>query len=198
MNEFGVRDEMVPSSRWGGRLSLVALALAAAGYGCSAQQGVQRLADGSYRVECEAALLPCLEPVAKICELHGYDVVKATEDRKRYGPSPWQADVVKSSAVVRCREAKPFFLFGGGESQPAPVPSGSARPVRSATPPPPPPPPPVAPGCVPGTSLACAAPSGCTGAQICAPDGRRFGPCECAAPAPAATPVAPPADAGAP
>jgi hypothetical protein len=46
---------------------------------------------------------------------------------------------------------------------------------------------------VPGTSQACAAVSGCTGAQVCAPDGRSFGACECAAAAPPRA-----ADAGAP
>jgi hypothetical protein len=167
-------------------------------HGCASQGGVTRLSDGSYRVECDRALLSCLEPAAKLCELNGYDVVSASEVRNRYGPSPWQADAVKSSATVRCRAPKRVFLgglFEGDEPATSASASSSARPPRAATPSSAPPaaPPPAPPGCVPGTSLACAAVSGCTGAQVCAPDGRSFGPCECAAAAPARA-----ADAGAP
>lgn len=34
-------------------------------------------------------------------------------------------------------------------------------------------------GCVPGRSSTCAGPSGCVGFQVCATDGRTFGPCQC-------------------
>src|SRR5687767_5849550 len=111
MSEPGVcHDSAAAASRFR-RGALGALALVAAGFGCaSSQGGVQRLADGSYRVQCERPLLSCLEPAAKLCELHGYDIVSATEDRERYGPSPWQLDVVKSSATLRCRKPAPFTL----------------------------------------------------------------------------------------
>jgi hypothetical protein len=33
--------------------------------------------------------------------------------------------------------------------------------------------------CVPGRSVECAGPHGCTGRQVCAADGRSYGPCEC-------------------
>jgi hypothetical protein len=164
---------------------LLGVVLAAVAYGCSSQQGAKRLADGRFRVVCERPLLPCLEPAAKACEEHGYDVVSASEVRDRYGPSPWQLGVVKSSATVRCRKPKAgFSFFHGEEPVPTPAVSASATPARSAAPPAPP-------GCVPGTSQACAAVSGCSGAQVCAADGRSFGACECASRAPAAAPAAP-------
>ena len=34
--------------------------------------------------------------------------------------------------------------------------------------------------CVPGESNACTGPSGCSGFQVCAADGERFDPCQCA------------------
>jgi hypothetical protein len=171
---------------------LLGVVLAAVAYGCSSQQGAKRLADGSYRVDCERPLLPCLEPAAKACEEHGYDVVSASEVRDRYGPSPWQLGVVKSSATVRCRATKRgFSFFHGEEPVPGPALSASAAPARSAVPAQAPAPvPPAPPGCVPGTSQACAAVSGCSGAQVCAADGRSFGPCECASRAPVAAPPA--------
>lgn len=198
MSEPGVPHEKVQSSRWLPRALAIA-ALVATAYGCASQNGIKRLADGSYRVECERPLLPCIEPVAKICEDHGYDILSASEDRERYGPSPWQAESVKSSASVRCRGPKPFSFFGiGGGSKPAPKASSSAPPAHSA--PPPAVAPPAAPGCVPGTSQACASATGCSGAQVCAADGRSFGPCECAQPAAPVAPStpAPPASAAAP
>src|ERR1700678_2553188 len=33
--------------------------------------------------------------------------------------------------------------------------------------------------CTPGQSVSCGATSGCTGAQVCNPDGKAFGPCTC-------------------
>jgi hypothetical protein len=180
--------------------AVLALALLAVPFwACSSQQGARRLADGSYRVECDQSLLSCLAPAAKLCELHGYDVEAASEERSRYGPNPWQAELVKSSATVRCREPDSLFhLFGGVGSKPGAAPSASvsAKPPAAApvsTPP--------VPGCVPGTSQACASATGCSGAQVCGADGRSFGACECApaaasaAPAPAASSSAPAAPA---
>ncbi len=34
-------------------------------------------------------------------------------------------------------------------------------------------------GCTPGQSQACAGPAGCDGYQVCAPDGKSFGACDC-------------------
>jgi hypothetical protein len=181
-------------------LALLAVAgLLFGAHGCASQGAVTRLADGSYRVDCERPLLPCLEPAAKLCEATGYDVITASEQRNRYGPSPWQLDAVKSSATVRCRNPSSSFLGGLFDSEPA-ASASSARPRPSASvsarpAPAPPAPAPPAPGCVPGTSQACAAVSGCSGAQVCSADGRSFGPCECMAAAPPPPVVA---DAGAP
>ena len=40
-----------------------------------------------------------------------------------------------------------------------------------------------APRCVPGQSVACACTDGRSGAQLCATDGRAYGPCQCTQPA---------------
>jgi hypothetical protein len=159
-------------------------------HACSMPAGLTRLNNGDYKVQCSGHLLPCLQPAATACGEHGYDILSAEERRDLIGPSPFQTEVLKSVAVVRCHTPKP--LFGSGP-EPLPPPSASGLPPagasskdpRSVIAPAP------APRCVPGTSQACATPT-CSGAQICAADGASFGPCECA-------PTVPPAaDAGAP
>ena len=112
-----------------------------------------------------------LQPAADACAEHGYDVVHAEERRETTGGSPEQQQFVRSEATVRCRNANPLFHFGHDASAPL---ASSAAPA--------PPPPATVSRCVPGASLACATPT-CSGAQICAADGTRFGPCECAPPA---------------
>lgn len=62
------------------------------------------------------------------------------------------------------------------------------------------------PGCVPGQSIACAGRAACSGYQVCGPDGRSYGACDCPperpivlAPPREPSPVAPvPADGGVP
>jgi hypothetical protein len=55
---------------------------------------------------------------------------------------------------------------------------------------------PASPLCVPGRSIACTGPAGCGGYQVCAPDSRSFGACECPAPGALLVPpvLSPPAD----
>jgi hypothetical protein len=148
----------------------------AAARGCGLDAHYQRLANGDLSVQCRGPLLPCLQPAADACAEYGYDVVHAEERRETTGAQPEQQQFVRSAATVRCRGAKPLMgsersLPLASASPPAPAPSASV------------------PRCVPGASLACATPT-CSGAQVCAADGTRFGPCECApaaAPAPAPT-----------
>lgn len=60
--------------------------------------------------------------------------------------------------------------------------------------------------CTPGQSIACAGAGGCSGGQVCAADGKQYGPCVCAAASPTTTPptatpptaTTPVADAGPP
>jgi hypothetical protein len=89
----------------------------------------QRLPDGSYEIRCREKLAACLTAIDGVCEWHGYDVVRATEKRKRSDIRDIRDETITSEAIVRCRDGDP--LFGG-----------------KPTPPPPPPPPPPAPAVV--------------------------------------------------
>jgi hypothetical protein len=171
---------LLPSSAM--KRTLFAAACGLALNACATNNALTRLDNGDYRVACSSRLLYCLEPAAKVCGEHGYDVVSAEERRELVGPSPYASETLKSSAVVHCHQPK--ALFG---SEPLAV-AGPARP--SATPAPRSAPA-SAPRCVPGTSLACATTAGCHGAQLCAADGASFGPCACdSSPAPATEPGA--------
>ena len=152
----------------------------------------RRLADGSYRLECEVELSKCLAKVEEVCGDHGYDVVQAKEERRRAGPIEMQGEHVVSDAVVRCRRPDALLSDPTGPAASAgpgaPAPSAAAR-------------------CFPGSTQRCVGPGACEGAQTCRADGLSFGACDCgAAPADAgaepasAAPVetwaAPPDDAG--
>ncbi len=146
----------------------------AAARGCGLSASYQKLANGDVRVECRGPLLSCLQPAADACAEYGYDVVQAEERRVTTGSPPEEEQFVRSRATVRCRKSTPLV---GRDSNVPLASSVAAAPAPSAT----------APRCVPGASQACATPT-CSGAQICAADGTRFDPCECApAPAPSAS-----------
>jgi len=113
-----------------GPLLLVAVALAAAACAMVAPP-VSRLPDGSYRVACNRTLSSCLEAFETICGWHGYDVISASEDRRRGDLRDVPELTIASEAQVRCREGK--ALFGGGTAAPAVAPA--ATPAAAEPPP---------------------------------------------------------------
>jgi hypothetical protein len=163
-------------------LAPLALSLALGASACATSQAVERRGDGTLRAECRFALHDCLQRLVADdwnCSRWGYDVVYAIERRHQLGNVDVPDVKVTSEAIVRCRQAVP--AFGADPNQPAPPAAGSPPRAPAAT---------GAPRCVPGASAACSTPAGCTGAQVCAPDGASFGPCECA-PAPSGLPAPP-------
>jgi hypothetical protein len=145
--------------------------LAAGFVSCAgAKEGRTHLPDGSYQLACSKPLGDCLNELADVCSAHGYDVLKANEQTRRYGIEPVDSTVIESEAVIRCRAAKTIF----GAAEP------SAKPVASS----------VHPGsCFPGSTQGCLGPGACHGAQTCQSDGARFGACDCGVPNPAPAPV---------
>ena len=120
---------------------------------CASNPERSRLPDGSYQLKCERKLTQCLESAEELCGRYGYDVLNASEIRDHYGPSNWESEAVKTSAVVRCRRAKallyddtPPLVSARGSAEPAPsaapansavttaVPASSAAPALSAEP----------------------------------------------------------------
>ena len=194
------------------RFALAHVAAAFAAGACAASPGLTQREDGTLHTECRTSLSSCLKGVEKAsdCGRYGYDVLYATERRTQTGSADLPSSSASSEAIVRCRQPVP--LLGHDRNPPTPEPppvTSAAGPPQSApdaaTPPPPEvgtmagpptpkPPPPGPPRCVPGTSIACASIAGCSGVQVCAPDGERFGPCEC----PPAAPPAPDTFRGAP
>ena len=98
---------------------------------CALLSRPQRLADGSYQLKCNAKLSVCLGEIEDICNWHGYDVIRATEDRQRNDIREVRDEIVTSEAIVRCRQGKALF--------------GSTPDPPQASPPPPFPPPRAAP-----------------------------------------------------
>ncbi len=97
-----------------------------------------RLPDGSYEIKCTASLATCLAGIEKVCAWHGYDVVRASETRRRGDIPEIPTEIVTSEAVVRCGKGNPLFTL----PQPAPPPAlavPAPAPPLIASPPPPPP-----------------------------------------------------------
>lgn len=186
-----------PGSAGRPRFAPAYLAAAIAAGACAAGPGLTEREDGTLRTECRTPLSSCLKGVEKAndCGRYGYDVLYATERRTQTGSAELPSSSARSEAIVRCRQPVP--LLGHDPNAPTPGPpavtsaSGPPQPAPAAARPPPPetgtlveppaptPPPAGPPRCVPGTSIACTSIAGCSGAQVCAPDGERFGPCEC-------------------
>jgi unsaturated rhamnogalacturonyl hydrolase len=79
----------------------------------------ERLPDGTYRTSCSTPLTQCLESFETICESHGYDVISASEDRKRPDLREIPDVIVTSEAHVRCRTPEPIFGWWGGKPAPS-------------------------------------------------------------------------------
>jgi hypothetical protein len=116
--------------------------------------------DGSYRLACDTALATCLAPFDK-CR-HGFDIVRAIEERHRRGPEPAQ-ETVSSEAVLRCRELTMMF----GKAAQSPAVAAPAADKAAAT------------ACFPGATQGCLGSGACQGAQVCLASGTAFGPCDC-------------------
>ncbi|HWA77651.1 MAG TPA: hypothetical protein VG937_35180 [Polyangiaceae bacterium] len=171
---------------------------------CASHPGVetQKLPDGTLRIKCEGSLVQCLSRADDLCHGNTYEVVRARDQRDRYGPElgTAQVEVRSSEAFIRCgSHGRP--LGGYDELKITPAASGpapSAAPATARAPVPPPAPPPPQRACVPGATQACIGPGKCEGGQSCLPDGSAFGPCDCGTlgppvMAPAAPGAAPPA-----
>jgi hypothetical protein len=99
---------------------------------------VRKLPDGSYRIACNDRLSTCLGAFENICEWHGYDVISASERRRRTDLRDVPNETVTSEAQVRCKLGEP--LFG---SSPAPPADGGASPSSGTSPASPAPSPPA-------------------------------------------------------
>lgn len=173
----------------------------------------QHLPDGSLRIKCQGSLAACLTRAEEICHGTTYEVLRARDQRDRYGPEMGtaQIEVRSSEALVRCGgRGRPLGGYDELKASPAEASPNNPGP-RLARAPAAPPPAPAPRACVPGSTQACIGPGKCEGGQSCLPDGAAFGPCDCgtlgppatapsasgAGAAPAPTPTTPPGTTGA-
>ncbi len=157
------------------RLSLSASALPLLGAllgaaACASSSAtMQKLEDGSYRLECQSKLSACLRQVEDPCASYGYEVLNGRQEVRAFGPEQLQSTYVNSEAVVMCRNANGLIddtpQPGGASSS-----ENEASTVAGA---------PAAPLCVPGSTQSCVGPAGCGGGQKCAPDGSAYLDCDC-------------------
>ena len=117
---FGTRSGLAVVLTWG----LVACAAVA--------PPVSKLPDGSYRIACNETLSRCLGAFETICAWHGYDVISASERKRRADLRDVPEETVTSEAQVRCRPGE--AIFG---SSPAPASAVAPAPNSPATPEPP-------------------------------------------------------------
>jgi hypothetical protein len=99
--------------------------------GCaSSSNAIERLKDGSYRLECRSTLANCLLQAEKPCAAYGYEVLSGREETRVFGPEQVQSKHVNSEAIVMCRNADGWF-----DDRPQP-----ARTAKASDAPQPPPP----------------------------------------------------------
>jgi len=163
---------------------------------CAHSNGVERHAeaDGTYRIDCRQPLERCLGSLVEVCS-QGYEILRAREEKRFYGPNDRNEPSLTSYAVARC--SSPASMFGKSEeggkrvessapSSPRGLPAGGG-PTNDGP----------AKNCVPGATQACVGPGACHGGQQCLKDGTAFGACDCGEPVPKSplpSPTPPPAD----
>jgi rhamnogalacturonyl hydrolase YesR len=91
----------------------------------------ERLPDGSYRTSCTIPLTKCLETFETICESHGYEVISASEDRKRPDLREIPEVIVSSEAHVRCKAPEPLLGVWGSKPAPSQAPAQPPAPTGS-------------------------------------------------------------------
>jgi hypothetical protein len=153
-------------------------ALALAWLGCAAPTSqVERRPDGILHFTCQVPLPDCLAVVERVCERQRYAVLRAFDDRNRKGDTVMESipqlagdlSVSRSSeAFVRC-DRNAAWSVENQALRKAPLGNDTAATPLTA----------AQAGCTPGASVACVGVGGCKGGQVCAPDGSKFGPCEC-------------------
>lgn len=178
---------------------LVASALAVA-CGQSVTRNVERLGSGKYRLSCKGALPACLAGADHLCRENSYEVVRAQDDRKRFGGDGSSVVETRNSvATIRCMpkdaglpefddtepEARPTDHFKLPARRPDdrvdPALVDETRPAAVTT-------------CVPGATQTCVGAGACKGGQSCLAGGKGFSPCDCGtglAPSPMPAPSAP-------
>ncbi|MFC1642274.1 hypothetical protein ACFL5O_06250 [Myxococcota bacterium] len=148
---------------------LILLFSAVAALACAPR--VQRLQDGSYRMECESTLAECVRKVERHCRGEGYQIVDGTEDNKLVGIEGQQAGYLRSRVTFHCADRippKPLKLPPRASAPPEPALTASESVSR-----------PPARVCIPGATQRCVGPGACGGGQACLKDGSGYGPCEC-------------------
>src|SRR4051812_43277015 len=78
---------------------------------CGHSNGVERHAeaDGTYRIDCRQPLERCLGSLGEVCS-QGYEILRAREEKRFYGPNEMNEPSLTSYAVARC--TSPASLFG--------------------------------------------------------------------------------------
>ena len=155
---------------------------------CGHTGGVERHAeaDGTYRIDCRQPLERCLGSLEEVCS-QGYEILRAREQKRFYGPNEINEPSLTSYAVARC--TSPTSLFGhsdkgGGNQAESPTSRSVAGAPASAEPI-------ERKNCVPGASQACVGPGGCRGGQRCLHDGSAFAECDCGGPPSISPPPSP-------
>ena len=146
---------------------------------CGHSSGVERHAeaDGTYRIDCRQPLERCLGSLEEVCS-QGYEILRAREEKRFYGPNELNEPSLTSYAVARC--TSPASLFGKPDKdagvQPESAPASSTAGVSADSGP-------TSGGraksCIPGATQACVGPGACQGGQQCLRDGTAFGACDC-------------------
>jgi hypothetical protein len=164
--------------------------------GCaSTNANISNLGDGVFEIRCKGTtLVNCLQQVERVCKGSEYDVLRAQDQRKRFGGD--SSSVVEeraSIAKVRCAATgRPLLDFYKDDEPEEPIrpwklerrsPEVERPPLAPVVTAPPAAAPSTADApkgaCVPGSTQACVGPGACNGGQSCLADGSGYAPCDC-------------------
>ncbi len=138
-----------------GGLLLAAVCVAV---GCTSAAVERRhLADGSWHFTCRLPMDECVRHLETICMDKRYRILSAQSKRELRDVDP----------IIRETRISDITAVCDGEGH-EPQLASSVAPAPASSP-----------ACVPGSTQACVGPGGCSGGQVCRPEGTGFGPCDC-------------------
>jgi hypothetical protein len=171
--------------RW---LSLTSAALLTA---CGAQEfQSQKLADGSYRIQCGLSMDECIRRAQGTCQHQRYRILEGTSETRLRDAPPFEQTYHTSRLHLKCTDGDDVLLaIDKKDDVAAEEKKGEVTAPKPAK------------VCTTGETRSCVGAGDCKGGQACLPDGSGFGSCDCAASAapaeaaPATAPVSVPSDA---
>lgn len=151
----------------------LALLFCVVGIGGCGKVKTSQVPGGGTLIRCSNGMLDCISRASKICGDDGYTILEGVSRPKLLGgsSSSYRSMAEMAELTIVCGMVEPeepeegtFQLPERTDAEPEESPAEAPLPAAV---------------CTPGATQKCVGPGACDGGQVCLPDGRGFGACDC-------------------